>query len=178
MQLALYRDKNGRAVHQFPFMLVIDPWLNEGHLFTDAHALADALLAAEQIPETEVDMAVQRLAEQGWRVHFIRSDADLTDDLLPYFAISEGQLQEVIAARWLQQDFEFPGAEYVIWEQTTTHLYTDGERVICEGHTIRLRPEGPSHDDLHRRVARWLDDFGQDVARELRAPLTVLPPRR
>lgn len=178
MQLALYRDKNGRVVHQYPFILVIDPWLNQGHLFTDAQSLGDSLFAAKQAPDPEADTAIRRLAEQGWRIHFIRSDADLTDELMPYFAISEGQLQEVIAARWLQQNFSFPGAESVVWEHTTTRLYTDGERVICAGHTIELRPDAIEPGDLHTRVAHWLETFGRDVAAELKAPFVHLPTPR
>jgi hypothetical protein len=169
MQLALYRDKNGRIVHQYPFYLLIDPWVNEGSLFANVEAIEQALADAHEDAATDPALAI--LAARGWRIHYIRSDADVTDDLLPYFAIAEGQLQEVLAARWLQQNFAFSGTEFVAWDRTTTHLYTDGESILCEGHTIHILPEADDPQGLYEQVSAWLDNFAQEVAQELRAPL-------
>jgi hypothetical protein len=107
------------------------------------------------------------LAARGWRLHFLRSDADLVDEVRRHLALSEGELQETLAARWLQQDFTFPGAEHVVWERTTTRLYTDGERVVCEGHVIELAPDAPA--EVTASVASWLEAFAADVARDLEA---------
>ncbi|MEB3285649.1 MAG: hypothetical protein VKN33_10225 [Candidatus Sericytochromatia bacterium] len=177
MPLALYRDKNGRSVFEYPFLLVIDPLLNMGHLFSTPEALAEAMSANEDPSLTAHEDAPKALVNRGWRVYFIRSDADLTDELSPYLAISDGQLQESLAACWLQQNFRFSGAQFVIWEKTTTHLYTDGERILCEGHTIHLRPNTPNPVSVEAELTRWLEDFGRTVAATLNAPYVTMPPR-
>lgn len=177
MRLPLHRDKDGRVVHDYPCLLVVDPLADAGRLYANAEAAAadfqaDALMAGVT-PETVTAM----LAARGWRVHFLRSDADLVDEVRRHLALSDGALQEALAACWLQQDFTFPGAEHVVWEGTTTRLYTDGERVVCEGHHVTLAAGAPAPADLRKRVEAWLDTFAQAVARDLGAPLTF-PSRR
>lgn len=177
MQLALYRDKDGRSVFQYPFILVVDPIMNQGRIYADEVAVVDDFLDDDLMEEATEENVLPLLARRGWRVYYLRSDADMEDEILPYFAIADGQLQEMIAARWVQQDFQFPGAEHVVWEQTTTKLYTDSERVICEGHVITLEPEAPEPEALRAAVAAWLDAFGEDVAKELRTKLVHRPAR-
>lgn len=177
MQLALYRDKDGRSVYQYPFILVVDPIMNQGRLYADEVAVVDDFLDDDLMEEATEENVLPMLARRGWRVYYLRSDADMEDEILHYFAIADGQLQEMIAARWVQQDFAFPGAEHVAWEQTTTRLYTDSERIICEGHVITLAPDAPEPEALQARVTAWLDAFAQDVATELRTKLVHRPAR-
>lgn len=171
MQLALYRDKDGRAVYQYPFILVVDPIMNQGRLYADEVAVVDDFLDDDLMEEATEENVLPLLARRGWRVYYLRSDADMEDEILPYFAIADGQLQEIIAARWVQQDFHFPGAEHVDWERTTTQLYTDGERVYCDGHVVTLAEGAPDAEALRARVEAWLGTFAEEVAAELRAKL-------
>ena len=171
MQLALYRDKDGRTVYQYPFILVVDPIMNQGRLYADEVAVVDDFLDDDLMEEATEENVLPLLARRGWRVYYLRSDADMEDEILPYFAIADGQLQETIAARWVQQDFAFEGAEHVVWEETTTKLYTDSERILCDGHVVTLLPDAPDAQALRTRVEGWLDAFAQDVAAELRAKL-------
>ncbi len=177
MQLALFRDKDGRTVYQYPFILVIDPIMNQGRLYADEVAVVDDFLDDDLMDEATEENVLPLLARRGWRVYYLRSDADMEDEILHYFAIADGQLQEIIAARWVQQDFAFPGAEHVDWENTTTKLYTDSERVICEGHVITLAPDTPEPEALRAQVAAWLDAYAEDVAAELRTKLVFRPAR-
>lgn len=177
MQLAMYRDKDGRTVYQYPFILVIDPIMNQGRLYADEVAVVDDFLDDDLMDEATEENVLPLLARRGWRVYYLRSDADMEDEILHYFAIADGQLQEIIAALWVQQDFAFPGAEHVDWEHTTTKLYTDSERVLCEGHVITLAPDAPDAEALRTRVAAWLDAFAEAVAGELRTKLVHRPAR-
>jgi hypothetical protein len=170
---ALYRDKEGHVVYQFPFILVIDPILNQGLIFPDEAAVDEGFMDNDLLEGATPENILPMLAQRGYRVYYLRSEADIEDDLWPYFAVADGQLQEIIAALWVRQDFEFPGAEHVIWEGTTTHLYTDGESILCEGHQVALTlpTHHPKHDELHQHVTAMLETFARDVAQELRAPL-------
>ena len=171
MQLALYRDKDGRSVYQYPFILVIDPIMNQGRLYADEVAVVDDFLDDDLMEEATEENVLPLLARRGWRVYYLRSDADMEDEILHYFAIADGQLQEIMAARWVQQDFTFPGAEHVDWERTTTKLYTDSEKVYCEGHVVTLAPDAPDAEGLRTRVESWLAAYAEDVAGELRTRL-------
>lgn len=177
MQLALYRDKDGRTVFEYPFILVIDPIMNEGRLYQHEDAVVADFLDDELMDEATAETVLPMLAARGWRVYYLRSDADMEDEILMYFAIADGQLQEIMAARWVQQDFGFPGSEYVEWEATTTQLYTDGEKILCDGHVIALSPEAPDPDALRATMTAWLEAYALDVASELRAPLVHRKPR-
>lgn len=172
MAIALYRDKEGGIIHQFPFVLVIDPIMNQGRLYADADATCNGFLDDDLMDDATPENVYEMLSRRGFRVYFLRSEADLEDDLLPYFAIADGQLQEMLAACWIQQDFEFPDAEFVNWQQTTTRLYTDGERLYSEGHLIALDPalpEGATRAALESRLTTMLDAYVVQVAAELRA---------
>jgi hypothetical protein len=180
MATALYRDKEGRVVYEFPFILLIDPIMNQGAIYQDTVALDDAFADDDLMDGSTPDTVMPRLAARGFRVYYLRSEADMEDELLPYFAIADGQLQEALASLWLQQDFEFPGAEHIDWDGTTTRLYTDGERLICEGHQVTLTlPEGhPDRAALEARARDFLEAFAGQVASELRTTLrhvTVRP---
>lgn len=175
MQLALYRDKDGRSVYEYPFILVVDPILNEGRLYGHEDAVVADFLDDDLMDDATPENVLPMLAARGWRVYYLRSDADMEDEILPYFSIADGQLQEILAARWVQQDFEFPGAEHVVWPSTTTRLYTNGEAVICEGHIITLAEGAPA--GLEETVRAWLETYALDVAAELRAPLIHRPAR-
>lgn len=178
MQLALYRDKDGRSVYQYPFILVIDPIMNQGRLYADETAVVDDFLDDDLMDGSDEANVLPMLAQRGWRVYYLRSDADMEDEILPYFAIADGQLQEIMAARWVQQDHGFPGAEHVDWSGTTTKLYTNGEAVICEGHVIALTPDAPDPAALEATMKEWLDTYAADVASELRAKLIYRAPRQ
>lgn len=178
MQLALYRDKDGRTVYQYPFILVIDPIMNQGRLYPDETAVVDDFLDDDLMDDSDEDNVLPMLAARGWRVYYLRSDADMEDEILPYFAIADGQLQEIMSARWVQQDHEFPGAEHVDWTGTTTKLYTDGEKIICEGHVVRLVDDAPDREGLEAKVRTWLDAYATEVASELRAKLIYRTPRQ
>lgn len=173
MPVPLYRDKEGRVVTQFPFILVIDPILNQGAIYQDEVAVDEAFLDDDLLDDATPDTILPRLAARGYRIYYLRSEADLEDELLPYLAIADGQLQDAIATLWVQQDHAFEGSEHVDWERTTTRLYTDGERVLCEGHTVALTlPEtDPRHAALTERVRGFLEEFAQAVAAELRTQL-------
>jgi hypothetical protein len=176
---ALYRDKEGQVVFQFPFILVIDPVLNQGRIFADESAVDEGFLDDDLLDDATPETILPMLASRGYRIYFLRSEADLEDELLPYFALADGQLQEMMAAVWLRQDFDFPNSEFVQWEQTTTRLYTDGETVLCEGHRVTL--DLPAHDPrylpLEAHVTAMLEAYAQEVAAELRAPLRHVTPR-
>lgn len=173
MQPALYRDKEGRVVYEYPFILIIDPILNEGAIYQDEVAVDDAFLDDELMENSTPETVLQLLAQRGYRIYYLRSDADLEDEILQYFAVADGQLQETLAALWLRQDMEFPGSEHVDWEHTTIHLYTDGERIICEGTRVTLDlPEGhPERAALEGKVQDFLENYAREVAEELRVEL-------
>lgn len=177
---ALFRDKEGRLITAYPFYLIIDPILNQGHIFPDEEAVDDAWADDDLLDGATPQTILPMLAERGYRIHYLRSEADLEDDLLPYFAIADGQLQEVLASLWLQQSFEFEGAEHVDWQGTTTRLYTDGERVLCEGHDVKLMlgEDDPRHAALSATVRDWLETYAQQVASEVRAELKHVPRRQ
>ena len=179
MQAALYRDKEGRVVYEYPFILIVDPILNQGAIYQDEVAVDDAFLDDELMDESTPETVLQMLAGRGFRVYYLRSDADMEDEILQYFAIADGQLQETLAALWLRQDMEFPGAEHVDWENTTIRLYTDGERIICEGTqiTLHLPADHPDRLALEARVKEFLVNYAKDVAEELRVELKFLPAR-
>jgi hypothetical protein len=170
---ALYRDKEGQVVFKFPFILVIDPILNQGRIFADEAAVDEGFLDDDLLEDATPETVLPMLASRGYRIYFLRSEADLEDELLPYFALADGQLQEMMAAVWLRQDFEFPGSEHVIWAETSTRLYTDGEAVLCEGHyvSLDLLPGDPLRHLLEARVMDMLESYAKSVALELRAPL-------
>lgn len=173
MQTALYRDKEGQVVYRFPFILVVDPILNQGLIFQDEEAVDVGFLDNDLLEGATPENILPMLAQRGYRIYYLRSDADMEDEILPYFAVADGQLQEIIAALWVRQDFEFPGSEHVVWEETTTRLYTDGESVLCEGHQVVI--DLPSNDarlaPLEAQVREMLETFAKDVAAEVRAPL-------
>lgn len=173
MSVALYRDKEGRVVYQFPFILLVDPIMNQGAIFPDAEAVDDAFIDDDLLDDATPDNILQKLAARGYRIFYLRSEADLEDELLPYFAVSDGQLQEALASLWVQQDMSFPGHEQVDWDNTTTRLYTDGERVICEGHEVVLKlPEGhPQRAEVEARTREFLENFAREVASDLRVEL-------
>jgi hypothetical protein len=177
VRLPLHRDKDGRVVYDYPCLLVVDPLADVGRLYADEEAAAADFQEDDLMPGVAPETVTAQLAARGWRLHFLRSDADLVDEVRRHLALSEGELQETLAARWLQQDFSFPGAEHVVWEGTTTRLYTDGERVVCEGHVVTLAPNAPAPEALQARVEDWLDAFATDVAHELKAPLAFVRPR-
>lgn len=173
MPTALYRDKEGQVVFQFPFILVVDSITNQGRIFADEQAVDEGFLDDDLLEDVTPETILPALAAKGYRIYYLRSEADLEDEILPYFALADGQLQEMIAAVWVRQDFEFPGSEHVIWEETTTRLYTDGETVLCEGHVVSLSmPESdPAHAGLKAQVTAMLEAYAREVASELRAPL-------
>lgn len=179
MTTALYRDKEGRLVHEFPFILVVDPILNQGSLYQNEVDLDDAFLDDDLMEDSTPETVMQKLAARGFRVYYLRSEADLEDELLPYFAIADGQLQEALASLWVQQTFDFPGAELVDWERTTTRLYTDGETILCEGHEVTLLiPADHAHAErVKTHATEFLETFAQLVAAELRAELRHVPVR-
>lgn len=179
MATALYRDKEGHLIYEFPFILAVDPIMNQGCLYADEVALDDAFADDDLMDGSTPQTVMQRLAARGWRVYYLRSEADLEDELLPYFAIADGQLQESLASLWVQQDFEFPGAEHIDWDATTTRLYTDGEHVFCEGHHVTLTlPDGhPERPALEARAHDFLETFAHQVASDLRTKLRHVPVR-
>ena len=179
MAVALYRDKEGRVVYRFPFILIVDPILNQGAIYQDEVAVDDAFVDDDLMEDSTPETVLQRLAARGYRVYYLRSEADLEDELLPYLAIADGQLQELMAAVWLRQDMDFPGAEHVDWEGTTIKLYTDGERLICEGVELALDlPEDhPERAAIEGRTRAFLDRYAEDVAEELRCELKYVPAR-
>lgn len=179
MPAALYRDKEGRVVYEFPFILAVDPIMNEGAVYADEVALDDAFADDDLMDGSTPETVMQRLAARGWRVYYMRSEADMEDEILKYFAIADGQLQEALASLWVQQDFAFPGAELVDWENTTTRLYTDGEHVFCEGHvvTVNLPAGHPFRADVEAQARAFLEDFARLVATELRTELKHVPVR-
>ncbi|MDB5102297.1 MAG: hypothetical protein JWM80_6718 [Cyanobacteria bacterium RYN_339] len=170
---ALYRDKEGQVVYRFPFILVIDPIVNQGLIFQDEEAVDIGFLDNDLLEGATPENILPMLAQRGYRVYYLRSDADMEDEILPYFAVADGQLQEIIAALWVRQDFDFEGAEHVVWEETTTRLYTDGESVLCEGHlvVVDLPAADARRAPLEAKVLAMLETFAHDVAVEVRAPL-------
>jgi hypothetical protein len=112
-------------------------------------------------------------------VYYLRSEADMEDELLPYFAIADGQLQEALASLWVQQTFDFLGAELVDWDRTTTRLYTDGETILCEGHEVNLviAADHPHAERVRTNATEFLETFARQVASELRAELRHVPVR-
>lgn len=179
MPTALYRDKEGRVVYEFPFILAVDPIMNQGALYADEVALDDAFADDDLMDGSTPETVMQRLAARGWRVYYLRSEADMEDEILKYFAIADGQLQEALASLWVQQDFAFPGAELVDWDNTTTRLYTDGETVFCEGHvvSVTLPPDHPFRPGVEAQTQAFLEGFARLVATELRAELKHVPVR-
>ncbi|HEY9723900.1 MAG TPA: hypothetical protein V6D47_18005 [Oscillatoriaceae cyanobacterium] len=173
MPVTLYRDKEGRVVYQFPFILIVDPIMNQGAIYQDEVAVDEAFLDDDLLDDATPETILPRLAARGYRIYYLRSEADLEDELLPYLAISDGQLQDAIASLWVQQDMAFEGSDHVDWEHTTTRLYTDGERLFCEGHEVVLTlPETePGYAPLAERVRGFLEAFAQAVAAELRTQL-------
>ena len=179
MTPALFRDKEGRLVHEFPFILVVDPIVNQGSLYQNEVDLDDAF-ADDELMDGSTPETVQRLlVERGFRVYYMRSEADLEDDLLKYFAIADGQLQEALASLWIQQTFDFPGAELVDWDRTTTRLYTDGETILCEGHQVSLLipADHPHAARVTSEATQFLETFARQVATELRSELRHVPVR-
>lgn len=177
--LAMFRDKDGQTVQAFPFILAIDPISNRGRLFQSEEAMAARLLEEEDRFESAEGHNVLRLwVEAGRSFHYLRSEADLEDELLPYFALAEGQLQEAMSALWVGQDFEFPESEWIDWAHTTTLLWTDGERVRCDGHQIRLLlpPEDPRCPQAHAAAKAFLEAYAREVASWVRAPLVHRAP--
>jgi hypothetical protein len=179
MSIALYRDKEGRVVYQFPFILLVDPILNQGAIYADNEAVDEAFLDDDLLEDATPENILEKLAARGYRIFYLRSEADMEDDLLPYFAVSDGQLQEALASLWVQQDMGFSGSEHVDWEQTTTRLYTDGERVLCEGHQVvlTLHEGDPRRAEAEANTLTFLENFAQEVARELRVELKHLKPQ-
>lgn len=179
MPTALYRDKEGRLIYEFPFILAVDPIMNQGSLYADEVALDDAFVDDDLMDGSTPQTVMPRLAARGWRVYYLRSEADLEDELLPYFAIADGQLQEALASLWVQQDFEFPGSEHVDWDHTTTRLYTDGEHIFCEGHVVSLMLDAahPDRRALEAHMHEFLEAFARHVASELRTTLRHVPVR-
>lgn len=180
MSTALYRDKEGQVVYKFPFILVIDPILNQGRIFQDEEAVDEGFLDDDLLDDATPENILPMLAQRGYRIYYLRSEADLEDEILPYFALADGQLQEMMAAVWVRQDFEFAGSDAVVWERTTTRLYTDGEAVICEGHVIELTLPADHADRpaLDAKVRDMLESYAREVADELRAPLRHVVPRQ
>lgn len=179
MNTALYRDKEGRVVFGFPFILVVDPILNQGAIYQDEVAVDDAYVDDDLMEDATPETILQLLAQRGNRIYYLRSEADLEDEILQYFAIADGQLQDTLAAVWLRQNMEFPGTEQVDWDNTTIRLYTDGERIICEGMqvTLLLPPDHPERAALDARVREFLTTYAQDVADDLRVELKHVPAR-
>ncbi len=180
MSVALYRDKEGNVVYRFPFILVIDPVLNQGRIFADEAAVDEGFLDDDLLEDATPETILPCLARRGYRIYYLRSEADLEDEILPYFAVADGQLQEIMAAVWIRQDFEFPGGEHVSWDRTTTRLYTDGETIFCEGHQVTLAPDLPlaERPHLEATVLAMLEAYATEVAKELRAPLRHVTPRK
>lgn len=172
--LALYRDKDGRSVTAFPFILAIDPISNRGRLFQDEAEMAIALMDEEDRFESAEAHNVLRLwSEAGRSFHYLRSEADLEDELFPYLAVADGQLQEAMSALWVGQSFDFPEAELIDWAHTTTQLWTDGERVRCDGHQVRLLvpADDPRAPQAEAAARRFLTAYAREVAEWVRAPL-------
>lgn len=176
--LALYRDKDGRSVTTFPFILAIDPISNRGRLFQDEEEMASTLLEEEDRFETAEGHNVLRLwSEAGRRFHYLRSEADLEDDLYPYLAVADGQLQEAMSALWVGQAFDFPEAEWIDWTKTTVQLWTDGEKVRCDGYQISLLLSSgdPRAAQAEQAARDFLLGYAREVAEWVRAPLALGP---
>ena len=159
--------------------MIVDPILNHGAIYQYEVAVEDDFLDDDLMEESTPDTVLRMLAQRGYRIYYLRSDADMEDEILQYFAIADGQLQETLAAVWLRQDMEFPGAEHVDWENTTIRLYTDGERIICEGKqiTLELPADHPERAAVETRVGEFLDHYAKEVAEELRVELKYVPAR-